>query len=94
MFEDEDEVLISLEQKDKRVEKGKDNYTVGFTVLTVSYLKLNFVKAFFATVHLNNGIKKCFFGISYLDNVLYYIFLRYIFSNIKHNSKGSLSLHL
>ncbi|KAL4220104.1 Calpain-6 [Mactra antiquata] len=33
VLEDEDEVMISLEQKDKRVEKGKDNFTIGFTVL-------------------------------------------------------------
>ncbi|WAR28550.1 CAN5-like protein [Mya arenaria] len=29
---DEDELMISLEQKDKRVDKGKDNYTIGFSV--------------------------------------------------------------
>lgn len=30
---DSDEVMVSLEQKDKRVEKGKDNYTIGITIL-------------------------------------------------------------
>lgn len=31
--DDEDEIMISLEQEDKRVDKGKDNYTIGFAVL-------------------------------------------------------------
>ena len=33
--EEEDELMVSMEQKDKRVEKGKDNYTIGFTILKV-----------------------------------------------------------
>ncbi|KAH3806764.1 hypothetical protein DPMN_135090 [Dreissena polymorpha] len=33
IVQNEDEVMISLEQKDKRMEKSSDNFTIGFTVL-------------------------------------------------------------
>ena len=33
--DEDDEILISLEQKDKRVDKGTENFTIGFSVLRV-----------------------------------------------------------
>ncbi|KAH3848959.1 calpain-5-like [Dreissena polymorpha] len=33
IVKDEDEVMISLEQKDKRVEKGANDFAIGFTIL-------------------------------------------------------------
>ncbi|XP_052217041.1 calpain-5-like [Dreissena polymorpha] len=33
IVQDEEEMMISLEQKDKRVEKSSDNFTIGFTIL-------------------------------------------------------------
>lgn len=36
--EEEDELMVSLEQQDKRVDKNKDNFTIGFTILKVCFL--------------------------------------------------------
>ena len=33
--EEEEEIMCSLEQADKRVDKSKDNYTIGFTIMKV-----------------------------------------------------------
>ena len=34
--EEEEELLCSLEQADKRVDKSTENYTIGFTIMKVS----------------------------------------------------------